>query len=96
MSHHHNDNTYVIKIINFSIKNRKNDLILKMFWMGGKIPQLGYLAPRGEDTQGGGQDTPGYLHPRGASCPGGQDKLLHRPVCEDFDAGLFVKNVDNS
>ena len=23
-------------------------------------------------------------------------KILTRPVCEDFDAGLFVKNVDNS
>ena len=39
---------------------------------GGKINQLGYLTPGGEDIQGGGQDIPGQLAPRGASCPGGK------------------------
>ena len=33
-----------------------------MFWMGGKIPRLGYLAPRGEDTLGGGQAAQGGIN----------------------------------
>ena len=44
-----------------------------MFWMGGKIPQLWYLAPPGVKIPRAGGKIP-----RGGKLPRGQDKLLHR------------------
>ena len=50
------------------------------------------LPPGGQDTQGGGQDTPGYLDPRGSSYPGGQDKLLHRHQTKLFMRVSLIKH----
>ena len=65
---------------------------------GGKINQLGYLTPRGEDIQGGGQDIPGQLAPGGQAVQGGKINcytgIRHAQnigVPKTFNKGCFTK-----